>query len=231
MTKQQQKSFHTVDSEWLAAYSAGALSDAKRLLIGCQIALQPQLAARVERIDEIGGAFIETAKGADLSDDFERRLSAAIDKAGPVAERIAAHEAIRPAAAQNSDDRWMPAPLREFLEQSEISLKWRKGGPGVERAPLFEEDGERVYLLRVQPGLKMPLHSHPGQEWTLVLQGGYHVGAAGYVRGDLHCEDEACSHQPIIDDHGEPCISLVSDEGRLIFANPAIRLLQPLIGI
>ncbi|MEO1136951.1 MAG: transcriptional regulator, partial [Pseudomonadota bacterium] len=66
---------------------------------------------------------------------------------------------------------------------------------------------------------------------TLILQGGYHVGSKGYVRGDLHGEDESCSHQPIIDDHGEACISLVADEGRLKFSNPFYRLLQPLIGI
>lgn len=226
MTNQQHQSFHTVDSEWLAAYSAGALSDAKRLLIGCQIALQPRLAASVERIDQIGGAFVETAKGEDLSDRFERNLAAALDRAesapGPAAS---AATTSRPAEA------WMPGPLQDFLDKSEIKLNWRQGGPGVERAPLYEEGGERVYLLKARPGLKMPVHSHAGQEWTLILQGGYHVGGTGYVRGDLHGEDEGCSHQPIIDDHGEACISLVADEGRLKFSNPVFRLLQPLIGI
>lgn len=225
MTNQRKQPFHTVDSEWLAAYSAGSLPDAKRLLIGCQIALQPQLASQVESIDQIGGAFIETAKGEGLSDGFDLKLAAAIDRAErKVGKRTAA-------VKSEPDESWMPAPLKEFLDQSEITLKWRKGGPGVERAPLFEADGERLYLLKAQPGLEMPSHSHSGNEWTLILQGGYHVGDQAYVRGDLHSEDETCSHQPVIDDHGEPCISLVADEGKLIFSHPVARLLQPFIGI
>src|SRR5690606_35882118 len=53
----------------------------------------------------------------------------------------------------------------------------------------------------------------------------------GYVRGDLHREDETCLHTPIIDDDKEACITLVAIEGGLKFSNPAMRLLKPVIGI
>jgi putative transcriptional regulator len=78
--------------------------------------------------------------------------------------------------------------------------------------------------------LPVPRHTHSGQEWTLVLSGGYKVGAQQYVAGDLHQEDESCMHDLRIDDDGT-CISLITDEGKLKFANPLLNLLQPFLGI
>ncbi len=226
MTSPSQRSFHTVGSEWLGAYSSGSMTDAKRLVLECQMAMQKDLAKRVERIDEIGGAFIETAKGESLSSGFSSALSNAIADV-----EMALTSKPKAAGSSKPIESWVPAPLKEYLEESEIELVWRRSGPGVERAALLDDGQERLYLLKARPGLKLPSHSHFGQEWTLILQGGYHVGEKSFIRGDLHSEDETCTHQPVIDDDGEACISLVVDEGRLVFSNPILKLLQPLIRI
>ena len=110
-------------------------------------------------------------------------------------------------------------------------IKWKKLGFGVERASLSNDDGEELYLLKARPGLKVPRHTHEGEEWALIMQGGYKVGEESYGPGDLHREDESCTHQPIVDDDGEPCITLVALEGSLKFSNPIMRLLKPVIGI
>ncbi len=226
MSKALQPEFHTVGEEWLALYAAGGLTPAKRLVIDCQAAVEPRLNARLGQFDEIGGAFVETAKGEPLSeafwsDAFWARLDESHDDAPETA----------PAGAKKDADGWMPAPLRDYLDGAQMPLNWKKSGPGVERAPLTEAGGERLYLLKARPGVKMPVHSHRGQEWTLILQGGYHIGDAGYARGDLHGEDETCTHQPIIDDDGEDCITLVVDEGKLVFSDPLMKILQPFIGV
>lgn len=220
MTTRTMSPFHTVEEEWLAAYAAGGLSDFKRLLIACQAAVEPRLNGMLDALDAVGGAFLEAAKGDDLSGGFFDRVMDALgpqDRAGET-------------PAPREDGGWMPSPLQRFLADSAISVDWRKVGPGVERATLASDDGERLYLLKAQPGLKVPMHSHCGEEWTLLLSGAYHVGEAGYRRGDLHREDESCTHQPVID-AGEVCISLVADEGRLKFTDPLLRLIQPMIGI
>ena len=141
-------------------------------------------------------------------------------------------DAPQPASSPPSHEAWVPHALRDYLDRAGAAIVWRKAGPGIDSARLPSGDvGERVYLLRSRPGLQMPDHAHAGEEWTLVLQGGYHVGETGYARGDLHREDEACMHRPIIDDDGEACIALVVDEGALRFRNPVLRLLQPLFGL
>jgi putative transcriptional regulator len=227
MSDMRKPMFHTVKEEWLAAYAAGALSPAKQLVLACQAAIQPALAGRLSQLDAIGGEFLEAAKGEPLSEGFSARLDAAIDDADiarPAADHL--HD-----GASEPGPSWAPSALRDFLQRRGLAVNWRNAGPGVQRARLFDSGGERLYLLKARPGLKMPMHSHKGEEWTLVLQGGYHAGDDGFGRGDLHQEDQSCTHQPIIDDDGEDCISLVADEGRLKFSDPLLKLIQPLIGI
>jgi putative transcriptional regulator len=226
MTSENRNRFHTVGDEWLAAYSAGALTDSKRLVVDCQMALHPTLAEEIERFDQIGGAFIETSNGETMSEGFVAKLDELISKL-----ETQNHLVTEDKPSSGSPENWMPHPLNEFLKETDVPLKWQASGPGVERAVLCEENGERLYLLKARPGLKMPVHSHRGQEWTLVLQGGYHVGENAYKAGDLHCEDETCQHQPVIDDDGEDCISLVVDEGKLVFKDPIARIAQLFIGI
>lgn len=218
MTHQSSQTIHSTDEEVMAAHAAGTLPAGQHLVLSCQADLQPAIAQKLAAYDAVGGTMIETAKSEDLSDTFLGRLMEGLD--GEVAPES-------PAPVKSTGPTWMPAALASFLDGANIKLKWRSIGPGVQHAPIVSNNsGERVYLLRAAPGTKMPVHSHAGEEWTLILQGGYHVGDTGYVRGDLHCEDAACEHQPIIDDDGESCISLVVDHGRLKFRNPLLSLFQ-----
>lgn len=223
MNKQTSRNIHSTDAEMMAAHAAGTLPVGQHLVLSCQADLQPDIAHRLSTYDMIGGSMIETAKSDELSDTFMSRLMDALDKR-MVSESVLPHDSDAPS--------WMPAALANYLADSDIELKWRSVGPGVQHASIAETElGERVYLLRAAPGTKMPVHSHAGEEWTLILKGGYHVGDVGYVRGDLHCEDETCEHQPIIDNDGEDCISLVVDQGRLRFRNPLLKLFQMVSGL
>lgn len=215
----------TVGDDWLAMQSAGTLSPFKQLLLTCQADMAPHLRPLFASDDHVAGALLESAKPAALSDDFMSRLGARLiaDEQAKAPTSGAAH------AAPTPD--WMPAPLADYMRRNGRRLRWRNAGVGVQQARLGRNrHGERLYLLRAKPGLPVPRHSHSGQEWTLVLSGGYKSGAQQYVAGDLHQEDESCTHDLRIDDDG-PCISLIVDEGKLRFANPLLRLFQPVVGI
>jgi len=226
MNMQSQNDFHSVGEEWLASYVAGSLSRAKRLLISCQASMKPELASRLSAMDAVGGAILESAQGEALSPDFMANLWGNIDQL--------------PAQANDDNDTedlegtvttWKPLPLEDFLARNGITLKWKKLGFGVSRATIANDNGEEIYLLKAKPGLKIPDHTHQGEEWALILQGGYHIGETGYGPGDLHREDENCVHSPIVDDDGEACITLVALEGSLKFSNPIMRVLKPVLGI
>jgi len=219
----------TVDDDWLAMQSAGSLSPFKQLLLACQADINPRLRGALASNDHVAGAMLESAKPADLSDDFMARLNARLAAGYQVDPATGTDAATSSETGQNPE--WMPAPLSDYLRRSGRRLKWRSAGLGVQQARLGRNNrGERLYLLRARPGLPVPRHSHSGQEWTLLLAGGYKAGSQQFVAGDLHQEDEACMHDLRIDDDG-PCISLVVDEGKLKFANPLLKLFQPVLGL
>ena len=92
------------------------------------------------------------------------------------------------------------------------------------------EDGERLYLLKAKGGMKMPEHSHKGEEWSLILTGSYSIGDKTYRRGDLHIEDDTVTHAPHIDE-GEDCICLVMTEGPLVMKSWIPKIVQKVVGI
>ena len=45
----------------------------------------------------------------------------------------------------------------------------------------------------------MPQHSHEGEEYTLVLRGGFTDGELHFLPGDVATADPTVDHQPIAD--------------------------------
>ena len=117
-----------------------------------------------------------------------------------------------------------------YLDCSFEALPWKKAGKNIRVCRLRSERESSLWMIRGEPGAKLPAHSHGGQELTLILKGSYACSSQIYSKGDLHESDEEGAHQPIIIG-SEECVSLVATEGKLKFEHWIPRLLQPLIGI
>ncbi|MBM3488133.1 MAG: hypothetical protein FJX67_16120, partial [Alphaproteobacteria bacterium] len=110
------------------------------------------------------------------------------------------------------------------------ALGWRRVSRTIEEARLpVSGGGLRAAMLRLKPGAAMPEHTHRGQEFTLVLAGGYRDGGAAFGPGDFDRRDASDRHQPVVDPDDE-CLCLVVLDApiRLTgmlgrFANPFIR--------
>ena len=214
----------TVEDEWLSLQSAGALSDAKQFLLDCQADMRPDVRGTFGASDHVAGALLEGAPSEALSDAFLGKLTSSLS--GPHIEPD-----VEEAPSLDAYPDWMPKRLAAFMARRDMPLKWRAAGIGVQRASVARtETGERMYLLRAGPGFSIPSHSHRGEEWTLVLAGGYKVDGQGYGYGDVQREDATCTHTLRVDDDG-PCISLIVDEGRLKFESPLLKIIQPLLGV
>lgn len=75
---------------------------------------------------------------------------------------------------------------------------WQPWLPGVSIKVLRERDGMLSYLLRLQPGAKLPPHRHPVDEECVVLEGSVRVGSNHPLgAGSYHLAHQGALHTAI----------------------------------
>jgi putative transcriptional regulator len=123
----------------------------------------------------------------------------------------------------------LPSPLWPYVDGDIGHVRWRRRGKGIETADVpLSRGGYSAHLLRIQPGHSVPVHTHRGTEYTLVLTGAYHDGAEHYAAGDLQVADASVNHQPVAD-AGEVCLCFAVLDEPLRFTGPVARYMNPFI--
>ena len=115
----------------------------------------------------------------------------------------------------------------------EVETPAVRAAPSVLPEPLRSYVGGDLYklrLLKVPAGRPVPLHSHTGEEMTLVLVGSFQTHQGSFQRGDVETADASVEHMPIAAP-GEDCICLAVTDSPLRFRSLAARFIQPFIGI
>ena len=204
----------------LMEYASGALGDGMSLLVASHLTFCPQCRRVIEADEAIGGAL--------LSADTPEADAPAFDA---VLSRLDMAEA-EPDPAPVSDPKSpLPRPLSSAIGASFTDIRWRLRWPGLSEHVISETrvgDGKavRVSLLKAKPGLKIPEHTHEGDEATLILCGAMEDGGVVYRTGDVAQSDAQHDHQPKILNEGV-CICLIVLTGGLRFTGtfgPALNL-------
>lgn len=205
-------------------YALGALSPAKHVMLACQSEISDAVAERVAFQEGLAASMIEDGASQSLSPLFM----------GNVLAMLPPQEGAAPQPASDPADGLAPKSLRHMLGHGLKDMKWKSLVPGVAVHDIMGDrktkDGDRLYLLKAKGGMKMPEHSHNGEEWTLLLTGSYTVGDKRFTRGDMHIEDETETHAPHIDE-GEDCICLVMTQGPLKMQGWLPKMVQRVVGI
>lgn len=200
---------HHPTEEYLVHYAAGALPQGQAILVASHLTYCPACRSSVREAEALGGSLLE---GGDVA-------PAALPNSFPF-DAPAAAPALQGAPA-GSD---IPAPLRPYVGPALSQIRWRTFWPGMQTLRIrCEGDAADISLLRLQPGKGMPIHTHGGDELTLVLQGSYTDETGRYCAGDVAMGDHALSHRPVADD-GAPCVCFTVIEAPLKFASPLARL-------
>ncbi|MDO8422843.1 MAG: ChrR family anti-sigma-E factor [Parvibaculum sp.] len=213
---------HHISEDTLLAYSAGNLSEAWGLMVATHLALCPSCRARAHEAESIGGALLDALAPAGTSDDsaFAALMQSIDDMPIEVAQPT-----VRAAPSV------LPEPLRSYVGGDLYALRWKRLGMGVYHLPIKTRDGKAsARLLKVPAGRPVPLHSHTGEEMTLVLVGSFHTYQGNFQRGDIETADASVEHMPIAAP-GEDCICLAVTDSPLRFRSLAARIVQPFIGI
>ncbi|MBL8672447.1 MAG: cupin domain-containing protein [Alphaproteobacteria bacterium] len=211
---------HHPDQAMLLDYASGAASEAESLLVATHLTYCPRCRSEVDELECLGGT---------LLDSIEPSLPAP-SSCDEVLDRLGREPrpTSRPVPPQVLPQfQGLPRPIQRLLAASDRVPAWRRVMAGLDvldlpaRPP--EGAGSMVRLMRLQPGVAVPQHTHRGEEFTLVLAGGFSDDTGHYQVGDIASCDGSISHRPAAD-LGEPCVSLVVTTGPVRLASPIGRL-------
>lgn len=125
-------------------------------------------------------------------------------------------------------------PTDPFLNQLHVSLqvhladkkiKW-KSFKDVKIATILPKDNnEKLELIHVMPGAKIPQHTHEGNESFLVLHGSYSDEYGSYKQGTVQVRSDDHHHTPI--GHTQTgCVGLAYTHGKIKFSGKFGKLLN-----
>ena len=214
-------SYHP-DEETLSTYVAGILGEAQSILVATHLTLCPSCRDFCENFDVLGGVMLSETVDEPVDvmslDAVLARLDAPDNK--PVA---------LPDVADDETRRLVPRCLRERLGAPRADLAWKRMGRHIRYVDIAaSEPGVTTRLLQLPSGLRLPTHTHMGNEMTIVLSGGFSDRFGHYLRGDVAIRDKTDKHRPIVDD-GDDCLCFAVTDAPLRLTGPMGFLLNPFV--
>jgi putative transcriptional regulator len=215
---------HHPNEETILAHAAGTLDPALALVVTRHLAMCDECRERSRWAAALGAALLEGLGSDPATADLTQRALSAVQG------RIAATEQASAETALDSESR--SAQLWQILQHPDDDLPWRSMTPGINYyfVAADADSGSWARLFRFQPGVRLPRHSHGGEEYALVLQGSYVDESGHYAVGDFSEVEAAFSHEPVVDSE-IPCIALIATTGQLRFEHPMYRAASRLFGV
>ena len=212
---------HHPSEEILLDYGAGALSEALALVVATHASMCSLCSARVREIEACGAALIDDVPGEDMSETALEDVLRRLDISEPIVRQQR--------TVDSETEALLPGPLNRYVAKNFVDLSWRRVGRLFDehRLHLARSDIKGA-LYRIPAGSLMPKHSHRGQEYTVVLAGGYRDAEKLYGRGDFSAMDANESHQPVVESDA-PCICLVALDAPLKLSGPVGFLVNPFL--
>jgi putative transcriptional regulator len=189
-----------MDEATRAALASGRADPSVSLFLDTLIAMRGISRSEGEAI---AGAALETEVPAPMSPNALDMAFAAIERGArkPKAQLVYPELAVAPPV------------LQEAMLAAEASHGWRFYGPGISRLPLRLGGRAKAEILRIEPGVAVPWHSHKGSELTLCLFGEYTDRDVAYGPGDFTIADASVRHQPTAHAAGPVYAFAVTDVG------------------
>ncbi len=181
-------------NELIFSYSSGKLGDAKSLFVSMYLHLNSLAAKRASLFDNI------------LADNFNE-----IENITP--KKLKYNDCITkdtPSAKANYNK--INDPLSSLVGDI-TSVKWKQIYKGFKEYILPINDNDSIKLIKMEPGTSVPLHSHNGKEYILVLEGSFSDEYGEYKKGDMQINDQKIKHHPTAcNSNGCVCLSITEND-------------------
>ena len=135
-------------------------------------------------------------------------------------------EGVQPKKLKYTDCIKTPVPIKKNKNSSNNPLSrlignlndidWKTLYKGFKEFNIPVNDNDSVKLIKMDPGTSVPLHSHNGKEYILVLNGSFCDEYGEYNKGDMQINDQQIKHNPTAC-NSDGCICLSITENDVVF--------------
>ena len=182
-------------NELIFGYSSGNLGEAKSLFVSMYLFLNSLAAKKASIFDNI-----LAENFADLDDVAPKKLN--------YMDCISANSKEKSNYKTSNDYN----PLTNLLGNFD-NLKWKSIYKGFKEFRLPLKDNDNIKLIKMDPGTSVPLHSHNGKEYILVIDGSFYDEYGEYKKGDMQINDQKIKHHPTAcKNNGCICLSITENE-------------------
>ncbi len=189
-------------------------SPASLLFKQCLAEIDPENRLLNSAMNEVGGYFLNKTEETPLSNNLWDRV---LDQTKNVKSPSKISDEYDPLLSQ------LPITLRSHLKNNEV--KWKSFKDVKVASLLPKENNEKLELIHVMPGAKIPQHTHEGNESFLVLHGSYSDEYGSYKQGSVQVRSDDHDHTPV--GHAQTgCIGLAYTHGKIKFSGKFGKLLN-----
>ena len=183
-------------NELIFGYSSGNLGEAKSLFASMYLYLNSIAAKKASIFDNMLAENLVKLKGVELT---KLKYSDCIKTPNLKEQKL-----------NNSNN-----PLNKIVGDLK-SINWKSIYKGFKEFSIPVDDKDSVKLIKMDPGTSVPLHSHNGREYILVLEGSFCDEYGEYNKGDMQINDQKIKHNPTACNN-IGCICLSITENDVIF--------------
>ena len=189
-------------------------SPASLLFQRCLVEIDPENRLLNSAMNEVGGYFLNKTEETSLSINLWDKV---LDQTKYDNLSYKADEEYDPLLSQ------LPITLRTHLKNNKV--KWKSFKDVKVASILPKENNEKLELIHVMPGAKIPQHTHEGNESFLVLHGSYSDEYGSYNQGSVQIRSDDHDHTPV--GHSQTgCIGLAYTHGKIKFSGKFGKLLN-----
>lgn len=113
---------------------------------------------------------------------------------------------------------------RVLAKLASEGLVWKKMAGGINQAAVRLDDKTQCEFIYMKPGSAVPVHTHLGNEITLVLDGSFSDDMGTYRKADFVMRGSKHSHQPTTE---EGCLCFAVLDQPFVFTKGLARIMNP----
>jgi putative transcriptional regulator len=183
-------------NELIFGYSSGNLGEAKSLFTSMYLYLNSIAAKKASVFDNM------------LAQNFN-------DLEGVQPKKLKYTDCIKTPVSMKKNKNSSNNPLSRLIGNLN-DIDWKTLYKGFKEFNIPVNDNDSVKLIKMDPGTSVPLHSHNGKEYILVLNGSFCDEYGEYNKGDMQINDQQIKHNPTAC-NSDGCICLSITENDVVF--------------